>query len=93
VALVITDVSEERIASIIGVDKISVFHYVLQLLVSVKAVPSSLILITLKMEAIRSSETSVLTRAIERHMPEDCILHSRRHENQKSYIALTGWIL
>jgi hypothetical protein len=31
---------------------------------------------TLKMEAIRSSETSVHTRSTRRHIPEDGILHS-----------------
>jgi hypothetical protein len=45
------------------------------------------------MEAIRSSETSVLTKARRRHIPEDGILHSHRRENLKSYIALTGWTL
>jgi hypothetical protein len=45
------------------------------------------------MEAIRSSETSVLTRAARRHIPEDGILHSHRRENFNSYIALTGWTL
>jgi hypothetical protein len=43
------------------------------------------------MEEIRSSETSVLTRGTRRNNPEDVILHSRRRENLKSYIALTGW--
>jgi hypothetical protein len=27
------------------------------------------------------------------YIPEDGILHSHRHENLKSYIALTGWAL
>jgi hypothetical protein len=27
------------------------------------------------------------------YIPEDCILHSRRRENLKVYIALTGWTL
>jgi hypothetical protein len=27
------------------------------------------------------------------YIPEDCILHSDRSENLKSYIALTGWAL
>jgi hypothetical protein len=33
------------------------------------------ILVTMVMEAIRSSETPVLTRAMRRHISEDCILH------------------
>jgi hypothetical protein len=39
----------------------------------------------LKMEAIRSSETSVNKISTRRHIPEDGILHSHRHENLKSY--------
>jgi hypothetical protein len=56
-----------------------------------KVVPSSPILVTLMMEALRSSEASALTRATRRNIPEDDILHSHRRENLKSYIALTGW--
>jgi hypothetical protein len=41
---------------------------------------------TLKMEAIRSSETSVNRGSTQRHTPEDDILHSHRCENLKSYI-------
>jgi hypothetical protein len=37
-------------------------------------VSSSLILVTLIMEALRSSDTSVLTRAARRNNPENCIL-------------------
>jgi hypothetical protein len=44
-------------------------------------------------EALRSSETSVRTRAAQRTIPEDAILHSHCRENLKSYIALTGWAL
>jgi hypothetical protein len=50
-------------------------------------------LVTLMMEAPRSSETSVLTRATRRNIPEDGIPHSHRRENLKSHIALTGWTL
>jgi hypothetical protein len=38
-------------------------------------VPSSPILVTVIMETLRSSETSVLTRATRRGVPEDGILH------------------
>jgi hypothetical protein len=49
---------------------------VFQLLVTANVVPSSLILFTLMMEAICSSETSVLTRAAPRYLPKDGILQS-----------------
>jgi hypothetical protein len=45
------------------------------------------------MEAITSSETSVLTRTIWYNIPEYGIYHSYRCGNLKSYIALTGWAL
>jgi hypothetical protein len=46
----------------------------LRLLVTANVVPSAPILVTLMMEAIRSSETSVLIRAIPRSIPEDGIV-------------------
>jgi hypothetical protein len=64
-----------------------------RLLVTESVVPSSPILVTLMEEALSSSETSVLTRATRRIIPADAILNSRRRENLKSYIALTGWTL
>jgi hypothetical protein len=59
--------------------------------VTVNVVPTSLVLFTLIMEAISSSEMSFPTRATRRQIPENGILHSHRSENLKPYIALSGW--
>jgi hypothetical protein len=51
--------------------------------------PGSLIIFTMMIQAIRSSEMSVRTRATRRHIPDDGILQIHRRENFKSYkIAL-----
>jgi hypothetical protein len=63
------------------------------LLVTVNVIPSSPILITLMMEAKRSSKTSVSTSTTRRNIPEYGILDSHRRENLKSYIASASWAL
>jgi hypothetical protein len=84
VALVRNDVSEQRIASIVMVERfsglgIAVARKLLvppklrQLLVTANVVPSSLILFTLILEEIRSSQRSVITRATRRQISEDGI--------------------
>jgi hypothetical protein len=47
----------------------------LGLLVTANVVSNSPILVTLIMEALRLSETSILTRATLRNIPEEGILH------------------
>jgi hypothetical protein len=90
VALVGTDVPEERSASFIRVTGIGELGTTLAV---TSVVPSSPLPVTLMKEAISSSETSVLTRATGRNILEDGIFHSHRCEILKSYIALTGWAL
>jgi hypothetical protein len=72
VALPRTNVSEERIASIIGVEGTS-------------ELGTSAVTITQMMEAIRSSETLVLARITLRNIPDNDIVHRRWRENLRSY--------
>jgi hypothetical protein len=69
VALERTDVLEESSASIIRV----VPGIVRRLLVPVNDVPTWPTHVSLMMEALHSSETSVLTRSTRRHLPGDNI--------------------
>jgi hypothetical protein len=52
------------------------YRNVPRLLVIASAVPSSQILLTLMMEVLRSSETSVLIRAMRGNIPEYSIFHT-----------------
>jgi hypothetical protein len=87
VALIRIDVSEKRITSIISVKNERARNNVssnYQPKHAANVVLSSLILFTVMVKAIRSSEMSVLTRATRCHIQEDSIIHSQSRENLES---------
>jgi hypothetical protein len=80
VAFVTTDVSEESSASVIRVARIGQIETML-------AVTRNRL-----MEVLRSFETSVLTRATRRNVPEDGVLDNYRCEKLKSYTVTASII-
>jgi hypothetical protein len=81
VALVRTDFSEEPSASVIRVTRIDELGTTQRasLLVTANVVPNSPILVTLMMEAIHFSETSVLTRVTRHNIPVYGILQNKKY--------------
>jgi hypothetical protein len=74
--LIRTDVSEEHIASIIRISRIGEL--------------ATTLTETSNRRTLRRNTMTVHARTTRRNIPKDDILRSHRHENLKSYIALTS---
>jgi hypothetical protein len=83
------DVSEERTASIIWVTRVGELGTTLAVTSNRSNCEEILAdSVTLMMQALRSTQKSILTRATRRNITEDCIMHSHRREHLKSYMRV-----
>jgi hypothetical protein len=91
VALVRTDISDGRIASIISLTRFGELGTILAVTNNrCTLIRNTVSLVILMMEAIRCTETSFLTRGTWCHIPEYVIVHSHRRARSISSIKLVA---